>query len=94
MREREYAARLPPVPFARVVDHIDHIVRLDGVEHVGLGSDFDGITATPADLSSVAELPNLTAELLKRGYTEDDVTKILGGNILRVMEEVERRAEG
>lgn len=90
VREREYAARLPPVPVARVVDHIDHIVKLAGVEHVGVGSDFDGIQATPAGLSSVADLPNLTAELLRRGYTEEDVTKILGGNILRVMEEVER----
>ncbi|HEV7889241.1 MAG TPA: dipeptidase [Pyrinomonadaceae bacterium] len=90
VREREYAARLPEVPVARVVDHIDHIVKLVGVEHVGVGSDFDGIQATPAGLSSVADLPNLTAELLRRGYTEDDVTKILGGNILRVMEEVER----
>lgn len=90
VREREYAARLPPVPVARVVDHIDHIVKLVGVEHVGVGSDFDGIQATPAGLSSVADLPNLTAELLRRGYTEEDVTKILGGNILRVMEEVER----
>jgi membrane dipeptidase len=93
VREREYARRLTPVPLARVADHIDHIVRLTSVEHVGCGSDFDGITSTPAGLSSVAELPNLTAELLKRGYTADDVTKILGGNVLRVMEDVERRAE-
>jgi membrane dipeptidase len=92
VREREFAARLAPVPFTRVADHIDRIVRLTGVEHVGLGSDFDGITATPAGLSSVAELPNLTAELLRRGYTADDVTKILGGNVLRVMEEVETLA--
>jgi membrane dipeptidase len=93
VREREFAARLAPVPFERVADHIDHIVRLTSVEHVGCGSDFDGITATPAGLSSVAELPNLTAELLRRGYTAEDVSKILGGNVLRVMEEVERRAE-
>ena len=79
---------MPPV--ARVVDHIDHIVKLVGVNHVGVGSDFDGIQATPEGLSAVADLPNLTAELLRRGYTEEDVTKILGGNILRVMEEVER----
>jgi membrane dipeptidase len=90
VREREYAARLAPVPHTRVADHIDHIVRLVGVEHVGVGSDFDGIQATPAGLGSVAELPNLTVELLRRGYTAEDVTKILGGNILRVMEEVER----
>jgi membrane dipeptidase len=93
VREREYAARLPPTNAARVADHVDHIVRLVGVEHVGIGSDFDGIQSTPRDLSTVAELPNLTAELLRRGYTEEDVDKILGGNILRVMEEVERGTE-
>jgi membrane dipeptidase len=92
VREREFAKRLSPVPLARVADHIDHIVKLTSVEHVGCGSDFDGITATPAGLSSVAELPNLTAELLRRGYGEEDVTKILGGNVLRVMEETEGRA--
>jgi membrane dipeptidase len=92
VREREYAARLALVPLARVVDHIDHIVRLVGIEHVGVGSDFDGIQATPQNLSSVAELPNLTAELMRRGYTEDDVVKILGGNVLRLMEQIERGA--
>ncbi len=92
VREREFAKRLTPVPFARVADHIDHIVRLTSVEHVGCGSDFDGITATPDGLSTVAELPNLTAELLRRGYTAGDVSKILGDNVLRVMEETERRA--
>ncbi|HEV2707805.1 MAG TPA: dipeptidase, partial [Pyrinomonadaceae bacterium] len=91
IREREYAQRLPSVTVARVVDHIDHIVRLVGIEHVGVGSDFDGIQAVPRDLASVADFPNLTAELLKRGYTPEDVSKILGGNILRVMEEVERK---
>ena len=90
VREREYARRLSMPGVERVVDHIDHIVKLVGVEHVGVGSDFDGIQATPAGLSSVADLPNLTAELLRRGYGEEDVAKILGGNILRVMEEVER----
>jgi membrane dipeptidase len=93
VREREYARRLPAVALSRVVDHIDYIVRLVGVEHVGLGSDFDGIQALPRDLASVADLPNLTAELLRRGYSESDITKILGGNILRVMEEVEQGTE-
>ncbi|HEX8719903.1 MAG TPA: dipeptidase, partial [Pyrinomonadaceae bacterium] len=60
VREREFRARLAPVHVSRVADHVDRIVGLAGVEHVGLGSDFDGITATPAGLSSVAELPNLT----------------------------------
>jgi membrane dipeptidase len=86
----EYARRLPAVKVSRIVDHIDHIVKLAGIDAVGMGSDFDGIQAVPQDLSSVADLPNLTAELLRRGYSEEDIDKILGGNILRVMEEVEK----
>jgi membrane dipeptidase len=86
VRSREYAKRLPPVKVSRIVDHIDHIVKLVGVDHVGIGSDFDGVQITTADLATVAELPNLTKELLRRGYTESDVDKILGGNMLRVME--------
>jgi membrane dipeptidase len=91
VRLREYARRLPPVSISRVVDHIDHIVKLVGIDHVGIGSDFDGIQATPTDLATVADLPNLTAELLRRGYSEQDISKILGGNMLRVMEEVEKK---
>ena len=90
VRREEYLKRLPPVSVARIVDHIDHIVKLVGIDHVGIGSDFDGIQAVPADLKSVADLPNLTAELLRRGYSESDIDKILGGNMLRVMEEVEK----
>jgi membrane dipeptidase len=91
VRLKEYAKRLPPITVARLVDHIDHIVKLVGIDHVGIGSDFDGIQATPTDLRSVEDLPNLTAELLKRGYSEQDIAKILGGNMLRVMEEVEKK---
>ena len=91
VRAQEYLKRLPPVSVSRIVDHIDHIVKLVGVDHVGVGSDFDGIQAVPADLSSVADLPNLTAELIKRGYSESDVAKILGGNMLRVMEQVAQK---
>jgi membrane dipeptidase len=91
VRLREYAKRLPSVTVSRLVDHIDHIVKLVGIDHVGLGSDFDGIQATPTDLATVEDLPNLTAELLKRGYSEQDIDKILGGNMLRVMEEVEKK---
>lgn len=91
VRIREYAKRLPPVTLARVVDHIDYIVKLVGIDHVGIGSDFDGIQATPTDLNTVADLPNLTVELLKRGYSEEDISKILGGNMLRVMEEMEKK---
>ena len=86
VRQREYARRLPPVYVSRIVDHIDHIVKLVGVEHVGIGSDFDGVQATTADLATVADLPNLTKELLRRGYSESDIDKILGGNMLRVMD--------
>jgi membrane dipeptidase len=88
VRREEYLKRLPPVSVSRVVDHIDHIVKLVGIDHVGIGSDFDGILATVSDLSSVADLENLTRELLKRGYSEANIDKILGGNVLRVMEEV------
>src|SRR5215470_3781524 len=88
VRMREYLRRMPPVTVARIVDHIDHIVKLVGVDHVGIGSDFDGVQITTADLGTVADLPNLTKELLRRGYTESDVDKILGGNMLRVMDAV------
>jgi len=90
VRRDEYAKRLPPVSVSRLVDHIDHIVKLAGVDHVGIGSDFDGVQATLSDLASVSDLPNLTFELLRRGYSESDVDKILGGNILRVMEVVQQ----
>lgn len=91
VRLREYARRLPPVTVSRLVDHIDHIVKLVGIDHVGIGSDFDGIQATPTDLATVEDLPNLTKELVRRGYSEQDIEKILGGNMLRVMEEVEKK---
>ena len=91
VRTREYAKRTPRVSVARIADHIDHVVRLVGVDHVGIGSDFDGIQAVPADLATVEDFPNLTKELLRRGYSPQDVHKILGGNILRVLEEVLRK---
>lgn len=72
----------------RLVDHIDHIVDLVGVDHVGLGSDFDGISSTPEGLEDVSKMPNITRELVKRGYSDQDIVKILGGNHLRVFEEV------
>src|SRR5215204_1130328 len=87
VRTEQYARRLPAVTVSRVVDHIDHIVKLVGIDHVGIGSDFDGVQATTADLATVADLPNLTRELLRRGYSESDVAKILGGNMLRVMDQ-------
>jgi membrane dipeptidase len=71
-----------------VVNHIDHIVRLVGPNHVGLGSDFDGIPYTPLGLEDVTKMPNITAELFKRGYSEEDIKKVLGENHLRLMKEV------
>ena len=66
-----------------VADHIDHIVKVAGIDHVGIGSDFDGITMWPVGLDDVSSYPRLTDELLRRGYSETDVHKILGGNVLR-----------
>jgi membrane dipeptidase len=71
---------------ARLVDHIDHIVTLVGPDHVGLGSDFDGIPSTPQGLEDVSTLPRITQALLDRGYSDADVLKVLGGNFMRVLE--------
>jgi len=70
------------------VAHIDHVVKIAGVDHVGIGSDFDGISSVPAGLEDVSKMPYLTAALLKRGYSEADLKKILGGNHLRVLRAV------
>ena len=74
----------------KVVDHIDHIVELVGSDHVGLGSDFDGIRETPEGLEDVSKMPNITRVMVKRGYSDEDIKKILGGNHLRVFKEVLR----
>lgn len=67
-----------------LIDHLDHIVKLIGVDHVGIGSDFDGINSSPRELNDVTDMPLITAELLKRGYSKKDTYKILGGNFIRV----------
>lgn len=90
-RARERKAHLVG-SVADVADHIDHIVDLVGVDHVGLGSDFDGVFALPEGLQDVSHYPDLIAELLRRGYSDEDIGKILGGNALRVWEAVERTA--
>lgn len=71
-------------PLSMLLDHLDHIVKLIGVDHVGLGSDFDGVTSTPQQLDDVTSFPLITKELLARGYSRKDIRKILGGNFLRV----------
>jgi membrane dipeptidase len=83
------AGGLPPVPIDRLLDHIDHAVAVMGVDHVGLGSDFDGINATPVGLAGVQDFPRITDGLLARGYPPADVRKILGANFLRLLERVQ-----
>jgi membrane dipeptidase len=87
---REWMAKIPRPPLKSLIDHIDHIAKVAGVDHVGLGSDFDGVSgATPQGIDSAADLPKITQGLLDRGYSADDVRKILGGNVLRVFGQVE-----
>ena len=89
--QREWAAKIPRPPLKSLIDHIDHIAQVAGVDHVGLGSDFDGVSgATPQGIDSAADLPIITQALLDRGYSEADIRKILGKNTLRVFTEVER----
>ena len=90
--DREFAARLPRAPLASLIDHIDHVARVAGIDHVGVGTDFDGIPSLPEGLDSAADLPKVTAALLTRGYTADDLRKILGENLLRVFRAVEAAA--
>jgi membrane dipeptidase len=87
------AGQLPSVGWEKIVEHIDHAVKIGGVDHVGLGSDFDG-AVMPLGLEDASKLPVITNALLAKGYSEADVLKILGGNVLRVMEQVERVAAG
>lgn len=88
----EAANPLPPLPISKLIDHIDHIVKVAGIDHVGLGADFDGANDMPEGAQDVSMLPNITYELLKRGYSEQDIRKILGENFLRVFAEAERVA--
>jgi membrane dipeptidase len=85
---------LPPLPISKLIDHIDHIVKVAGIDHVGIGADFDGTMDFPEEAQDVSMLPNITYELLKRGYSEKDIRKILGENFLRVFAEAERVSRG
>jgi membrane dipeptidase len=88
---REWAAKIPRPPLSSLIDHIDHIAKIAGIDHVGLGSDFDGVSgATPEGIDSAADLPKITQALLDRGYSAGDIRKILGGNLLRVFREAEQ----
>lgn len=83
---------IPPADLHQVVDHIEHIIKTTGIDHVGLGSDFDGINAVPRQLEDVSTFPLITQELLNRGYKKDEILKVLGGNLLRVFRAAEKMA--
>ena len=90
-REATAAGKLPRVSWEKIIEHIDHAVKVAGVDHVGLGSDFDGANM-PEGMNDASMLPRITDALLKKGYSEADILKILGGNTLRVMGQVEKVA--
>jgi membrane dipeptidase len=83
----------PRATLSQVADHIDHAKSVAGIDHIGLGSDFDGITSVVAGLEDVSTYPQLIKELLRRGYTDEDIKKITGRNILRVMRQAETVAQ-
>ncbi len=87
--EKKWASQFPRPPLKSLIDHIDHVAKVAGIDHVGLGSDFDGVTSLPQGIDSVADLPKITEALYQRGYSREDILKILGGNFLRAMREVE-----
>jgi membrane dipeptidase len=91
-RQAMLDGKLPRVEWTKIIEHIDHAVKLAGADHVGLGSDFDG-AVMPFGMDDASHLPQITDALLKKGYSEADIQKILGGNTLRVMEQVEATAK-
>ncbi len=89
--QRQFADRIPRPPLKDLIDHIDHIAKVAGIDHVGLGSDFDGVNGQlPEGMDSPADFPKITAALMARGYSAEDCRKILGGNLMRVFREVEQ----
>lgn len=84
---KKYTAEAEPMrpPLSMLIDHIEYIIKLVGVDYVGLGSDFDGINLTPQQLDDVTDYPLITKALVERGYSKKDINKILGGNLLRVL---------
>ena len=88
--DKEFAAKIPRPPLSALIDHIDHMVKVAGIDHVGIGSDFDGIPSAPQGIDSAADLPKITAALKQRGYSEAECRKIMSGNLLRVFAQVEK----
>ena len=91
--DREFAARIARPPLSSLLDHLEHMVRVAGVDHVGIGTDFDGVPALPEGIDSAADLPKVVAGMRDRGFATEDLRKILGGNLLRVMRAVESEAQ-
>jgi membrane dipeptidase len=91
--DRAFAAQVPHPPLGSLIDHIDHIAKIAGIDHVGIGTDFDGISSLPTDIDSAADLPKITAALHARGYTTEQLHKILGGNLLRVFNAAQAAAD-
>ncbi len=91
--DREFAAKIGRAPFNSLIDHFDHVIKIAGIDHVGIGTDFDGIPVPPDGIDSAADLPKVTAALMARGYTAEDMHKLLGGNLLRVFREVQAAAD-
>jgi membrane dipeptidase len=87
--EKSYTAKIPRPPLSVLIDHIDHVAKIAGIDHVGIGSDFDGIPSSPEGMDSAADLPKITQALMARGYSAEDMHKILGGNFLRVFAKVQ-----
>jgi membrane dipeptidase len=89
------AEKLGRIPFSKLLDHFEHAVKVAGIDHVGLGSDFDGVDdMLPEGMEDISKMPNLVRGLMERGFSDDDILKILGGNTLRVMRQVEQAAKG
>ncbi len=91
--DRQFAAKVGRAPFASLIDHFDHVIKIAGIDHVGIGTDFDGIPVPPEGIDSAADLPKVTAALMARGYTAEDMRKLLGGNLLRVFRDVQNMAD-
>ena len=90
----ERLAKLGRIPLSTLLDHFEHAVKIAGVDHVGLGSDFDGVDdMLPEGMEDISKMPNLVSGLMERGFSDDDILKILGGNTLRAMREVEQAAK-
>ena len=91
--DREFAAKIGRAPFNSLIDHFDHVIKIAGIDHVGIGTEFDGIPVPPDGIDSAADLPKVTAALMARGYSAEDMHKLLGGNLLRVFREVQAAAD-